>query len=232
MASVTKLFVAYAALIAWEEGTVGLDDPAGPPGSTVRHLLAHTAGFGFDTPRLAGSPGERRIYSNVGIEVFGEHLAARSGMAVGDYLAAAVIEPLGLLGTTFAGSPAHGLTTSVDDLMVFCRELLTPTLVSPSTLDMAVQEQFPGVAGVLPGFGHHDPNPWGLGFEIRGEKSPHWTGGANRPGTVGHFGGSGSFLWVDRELGLAACAISDTAFGPWAAQSWPPASDDILRRFT
>lgn len=231
MASVTKLFVAYAALVAIEEGTITLEDAAGPPGSTVRHLLAHTAGFGFDTATLSAAPGERRIYSNVGIEVFGEHLAVRSGMPIGDYLRAAVLDPLGLTATTFSGSPAHGLSSCVADLLTFCRELFAPQLISPSTLAIALQEQFVGVAGVLPGFGRQDPNPWGLGFEIRGAKTPHWTGARNRPSTIGHFGGSGSFLWVDHEQGLAACSISDTAFGPWAAEVWPPASDEVLRRF-
>ncbi|HEX7443763.1 MAG TPA: serine hydrolase, partial [Acidimicrobiales bacterium] len=45
-ASVTKLATALAVLVAVEEGTVDLDQPAGPPGSTVRHLLAHASGLG------------------------------------------------------------------------------------------------------------------------------------------------------------------------------------------
>ncbi|HEY9349559.1 MAG TPA: serine hydrolase, partial [Acidothermales bacterium] len=44
LASVTKLLTAYAALIAVEEGALGLDAPAGPPESTIRHLLAHASG--------------------------------------------------------------------------------------------------------------------------------------------------------------------------------------------
>src|SRR5437870_343661 len=45
-ASVTKLLTAMAALLAIEEGVIGLDHPAGPPGATVRHLLAHASGLG------------------------------------------------------------------------------------------------------------------------------------------------------------------------------------------
>ena len=44
LASVTKPLVARAAQIAVEEGVLDLDTPAGPPGSTVRHLLAHASG--------------------------------------------------------------------------------------------------------------------------------------------------------------------------------------------
>src|SRR5688572_4654286 len=40
-ASVTKPVTALALLVAAEEGTVDLDEPAGPPGFTVRYLLAH-----------------------------------------------------------------------------------------------------------------------------------------------------------------------------------------------
>src|SRR3954449_8651256 len=56
IASISKLFTTYAALIAVEEGSVSLEDPVGPPGATLRHLLAHTAGYGFDGAQRQGSP--------------------------------------------------------------------------------------------------------------------------------------------------------------------------------
>ena len=58
----------------------------------------------------------------------------------------------------------------------------------------ATDVQFPGLTGVLPGFGVQRPNDWGLGFEIRDAKSPHWTGSANSGRTYGHFGQSGTFI--------------------------------------
>src|SRR5712672_2327176 len=69
IASVTKLLTAYATLVAVEEGTVALDDPAGQPGATVRHLLAHAGGYTFDGATPIVAPGQRRIYSNTGIEI-------------------------------------------------------------------------------------------------------------------------------------------------------------------
>jgi hypothetical protein len=48
--------------------------------------------------------------------------------------------------------------------------------------------------GVVPGFGRQSRSDWGLGFEIRDRKAPHWTGQRNSPPTFGHFGRSGSFL--------------------------------------
>src|ERR671931_446512 len=61
-ASLTKLFTTYAALIAVEEGTIELDERAGPPGATVRHLLAHASGLAWDSDKALGRPGQFRTY--------------------------------------------------------------------------------------------------------------------------------------------------------------------------
>lgn len=232
VASVTKLFTAYAGLVAIEEGTISLGDSVGPPGCTVEHLLSHTSGFGFDDSAIHAAPGGRRIYSNIGIEVFGDHLAMQSGLPVAEYVHEAVFQPLHMLTTALTGSPARGAHATVRDLLAFGRELLKPTLVSPETLAEAVVPHFPHVAGVVPGVGRFDPCPWGLGFEIRGDKAPHWTGANNTPLTFGHFGGSGAFLWVDPERQVCVAAITDREFGPWALEVWPPLSDELLYRYT
>ena len=67
-ASISKLCTALAFLVAMEEGTVHPHDAAGPPDSTVAHLLAHASGLGPAGEVLA-PPGTRRIYSNEGFEV-------------------------------------------------------------------------------------------------------------------------------------------------------------------
>ena len=207
-ASVTKLVTALAALVAAEEGVIDLDEPAGPPGSTVRHLLAHASGLPFEAGGPTGQPGQRRVYSNVGFETLAEHIAARAAMPFTDYLRAGVLEPLGMQ-AELRGSPAADLHGSLDDLLLFAPELQRPTLVAPETLAEATTAQFPGLAGVLPDFGRFDPNDWGLGFELRDGKSPHWTGTRNSPRTFGHFGGSGTFLWVDPEAGLALGVLTE-----------------------
>lgn len=228
LASVTKPMFAYAVLIATEEGSVSLDDPAGPPGSTVRHLLAHASGLGFDTAEPIAPPGRRRIYSNTGFDALAAHLEERTGMTAAEYLREAVFEPLGMAGATLDGSPAAWGRATLDDVLLFAAELLAPTLVAPATLDAAVTVQFPGLAGVLPGVGRFDPLGWGLGFELRDAKLPHWTGTTNSPATFGHFGGSGTFLWVDPVAGVACAALTDRDFGPWALEAWPRLSDAVL----
>lgn len=230
IASVSKLLVGMAALVAVEEGAISLDEPAGPPGATVEHLLSHAAGLSRDQPRPLSPPGRRRMYSNVGIELVADHLAARTGIEFSEYLQESVLDPLGMTATTLAGSPAHGVVSTVDDLLRFARELLRPRLISPDTLAEATRPHFPELGGVLPGLGRHDPNLWGLTFEIRGHKDPHWTGRRNSPATFGHFGASGTFLWVDPVAGLGCVALTQREFGPWAAEVWPVFSDAVLER--
>jgi CubicO group peptidase (beta-lactamase class C family) len=226
-ASVTKLVTALAALVAAEEGVIDLDEAAGPDGSTMRHLLAHASGLPFEPGAPTGRPGQRRIYSNVGFETLAEHIASRADMPFGDYLVAGVLQPLGMR-AELRGSPAADLHGSLDDLMILARELQRPTLVAAETLAEATTVQFPGLAGVLPDFGRFDPNDWGLGFELRDEKSPHWTGTRNSPSTFGHFGGSGTFLWVDPDAGVALGVLTNLDFGGWSKEAWPRLSDAVL----
>jgi CubicO group peptidase (beta-lactamase class C family) len=228
IASVGKLLTAYAALVALEEGSLTLDEPAGPPGATVRHLLAHAAGYAFDGRDPIATPGRTRIYSNTGFEVLADHVAARTGIPFAEYLHEAVLAPLGLTATELRGSPAHGVRSTVADLARFTAELLDPGLISPATLAEATRVQLPGLSGVLPGLGRLDPLDWGLGFELRDAKVPHWTGTANSAATFGHFGGAGTFLWVDPTAQLGLVCLTDREFGPWALEAWPALSDAVL----
>jgi CubicO group peptidase (beta-lactamase class C family) len=227
-ASITKLATACAVLVAAEEGTLDLDEPAGPPGSTVRHLLAHASGLGFDPGPPIGRPGERRIYSNAGYELLGRLVEERAAMGFDEYLRAAVLEPAGVRSTSLKGTAAHGLVGPLVDLASFARALFSPPFLAPETFAEATAVAFPGLAGVIPGLGRQEPSDWGLGFEIRDAKSPHWTGSRNSPATFGHFGGSGSFLWVDPEAQLALVCLSDLEFADWALEAWPALSDAVL----
>ena len=226
-ASVTKPVTALATLVAVEEGVVDLDERAGPEGSTLRHLLAHASGLPFEPGPPLASPGQRRIYSNHGFDALADLVAGAARMPFADYVREAVTLPLGMQ-AELHGSAASELHGSLDDLLLFARELLAPTLVAPETLSEATSVQFPGLGGVVPGIGRFDPNDWGLGFELKDAKSPHWTGTGNSPRTFGHFGGSGTFLWVDPEAQLALACLTDRKFGDWALEAWPRLSDGVL----
>ncbi|GGZ22593.1 serine hydrolase [Streptomyces inusitatus] len=228
LASVTKPLAAYAALVAYEEGAVELDEPAGPEGSTVRHLLAHTSGLAYDEHRAASAPGARRTYSNAGFEALADHIAKATDIPFEEYLRQAVLDPLGMTSTTLQGSAAKDGVSTVADLVRFAAEVQTPRLLDPRTVLEAMTVVHPGLDGLLPGYGRQRPNDWGLGFEIRDGKSPHWTGSTSSPRAFGHFGQSGTFLWIDPDAGAACVALTDRPFGPWAIEAWPPFTDAVL----
>jgi len=229
-ASVTKLISALTVLVAVRDGVVALDEPAGPPGSTVRHLLAHASGLSPEDDTVLSPPGRRRIYSDRGYEVLADIVAARTGTDFAGLLDQTVLEPLGMTATWLDGSAASAARGPLRDLATFGRELLAPTLV-PGLMPEATRPVFPGLVGVLPGYGRQAPNDWGLGFEVRDGKKPHWTGENNSPATFGHFGRSGTFLWVDPVAGLACACLTDRDFGEWSIEAWPPLSDDVLREY-
>lgn len=226
-ASVTKLATALATLVAVEEGVVDLDEPAGPEGSTVRHLLAHASGLPFHDGPPISRVGRRRIYSNQGFEVLAAHVAARAEMPFERYLAEAVFRPLGMAAELrgSAGADVHGTLT---DAVALALELLSPTLVAPETLAEATEVAFPGLVGVLPDYGRFDPMDWGLGFELKDAKAGHWSGTLTSPRTFGHFGGSGTFLWVDPARALSLVVLTDREFGEWSKTAWPALSDALV----
>ena len=195
LASVSKPVAALATLVAAEEGVVDLDEPAGPPGSTVRHLLAHTSGLPFEGEAPISRPGRRRIYSNEGFAVLGAHVAPRAEMPFAAYVREAVCLPLAL-GLDPEGHPGAGMHASLDDVLALGRELLAPALVAPETHAEMVAVQFPGLDGVLPDFGRFSPLDWGLGVELKTTKQGHWSGRSPRrarsatSAAAGHFSGS------------------------------------------
>lgn len=221
LASVTKALAAHAVLVAVDHGRIGLDDDVDGEGRTVRHLLAHASGLPPEQGGPVTEPGQRRIYSNWGFEVLGDHVEAAVGRPFSQWLRTQVLVPLRMHDTRLDGSPAAGGHGTVADLLRFARELLAPTLVDPGLAAAQRTPQWPDLGGVLPGYGRQEPDPWGLGFEVRDGKQPHWTDASLPATTFGHFGQSGSFLWVAPDAGCAGAFLCDEPFGAWAVEGWP-----------
>jgi CubicO group peptidase (beta-lactamase class C family) len=235
LASLAKPMTAWATLVAVEEGIVSLDDPVGQPDCTLRHLLAHAGGYPFTGTQPIARPARMRIYSNTGVEMAAAHVAQAAAMPFADYLGDAVLAPLGMTGAALEGSPAHGIWATLDDVVRFLAEVQRPALVHETTADDALSAQWPELAGIVPDVGRFDPCPWGLGFEIKGAKAPHWMGAANSAPTVGHFGGAGTMMWADPVAGCALVALTDRSFDEWsteALQRWPELSDAALAEAT
>jgi CubicO group peptidase (beta-lactamase class C family) len=226
LASVSKPVAALATLVAAEEGVVDLDEPAGPPGSTVRHLLAHTSGLPFEGTTPIARPGLRRIYSNEAFRVLADHVAACAEIPFVEYVRAAVCAPLAV-GLDPAGDPGSGMHASLEDVLAIGRELLSPRLVAEETRDEMVAVQFPGLSGVLPDHGRFDPLDWGLGVQLNTRPSS-WMGQGASPRTFGHFGGTGTFLWVDPAARVVCAALTTREFDEWAKDAWPRFSDAVL----
>ena len=231
LASLTKPLVAWATLVAVEEGSVALDDPVGQPGCTLEHLLSHAGGYPLEGAQPSEEPGRSRIYSNTGFELIGRHLVDATDMPLDEYLRLGVLEPLGMHHTRLEGSPAHGATSTVHDLLSFLAELLDPTLITPTTAADAIRPHHPGLSGIVPGVGRFTPCPWALGFELAGDKHPHWTGRERSPRAFGHFGGAGTMMWVDPDARCGLVALTDRPFDQWAAEAlrrWAELSDAVL----
>ena len=235
LASLTKPMTAWAIMVAVEEGVIELDEPLrhvdAPAGATMRHLLSHAAGFGFDGEEPIAAIERTRTYSNTGIERAAAELEAAADMPFDDYFREAVLLPLELTSTELRGSPAHGVWSTLADMIRFVSELRHPRLLAPSTVAHVIRPQFPSLGGIVPGVGRFDRCPWGLGVELRGDKSPHWTGRANSPWTFGHFGGSGTMMWVDPLADVGVVALTDRPFDEWpdeALRHWSALSDAVL----
>jgi len=231
LASVSKPITAWGALIAVERELVDLDEPAGPDGSTLLNLLDHTSGLPFEGEQTQAAPGARRIYSNAGFDALGARVAEAAGMPFAQWLAREVAAPLGMRGIQLDGRPSAGYRASIDDLLIFGREVLRPTLIPAELRDLALAVSRPGLKGVVPGYGSFDDNQWGLGFELKGVKSPHWLDDSFAPETAGHFGGQGSFLFIDRSRGIAAAFLSGVPFGDEHRRIWPALTAEIATRY-
>ena len=143
-ASVTKLATAWTVLIAADRGLLDLDEPAGPPGATVRHLLAHASGLPFEGEAVIAAPGTRRIYSNPGFDALGALVGERAGapfelrFANGSLLARD--------GRHAPGQPSQGLHGPIGDLSR-SRRALPPALVAPAAARAATTVAFADLKG-------------------------------------------------------------------------------------
>ena len=228
LASVSKLITAWATLIAIEEGSISLDDPVGHDECTVRHLLSHAGGYGFDTLKPIISVARKRVYSNTGYELLAAYVAEFVDMPFNRYVHEAVFEPLNMSNAVLDGSAAKDMSCTADDLALFAAELRDPRLVARDTFIAATTAQFPDLDGIVPGIGPFSPCPWGLGPELHGAKHPHWMPQRASASTYGHFGGSGTFVWVDPVSNIACFALTARGFGEWAMVEWPAFGEVVL----
>jgi CubicO group peptidase (beta-lactamase class C family) len=140
IASTSKPFVGTALMMLVDDGKIGLDDPVTrylPQFSpkigdreparpiTIRMLLSHTSGLGWNFPLTAGGsalgdvvngyaqaplvhePGSEFSYTDADINTVGHLIEVVSGMSYDAFLHRQLLDPLGMKDTTFFPSEAQ-----------------------------------------------------------------------------------------------------------------------------
>ena len=120
----------------------------------------------------------------------------------------------------------------LEDMEIEDRLSRTTRLLYERNMLTLVAPAFAELDGVLPGWGPQRRCWWGLGPELKGDKDPHWSGSTASPNTYGHFGGSGTFLWVDPAADLTCVVLTDREFGDWAVRAWPGFSERVRSTYS
>ena len=130
--------------------------------------------------------------------------------------------------TELRGSPAAGASGPLPDLLTFARELLAPRVVAAETLAEATAVAFPGLPGVLPGFGRQAPMDWELRTRRRRTGRARATRSAPSATSVARARSSGSIPTPASPSRVSPTASSVTG----QREAWPVLSDAVLAELT
>jgi CubicO group peptidase (beta-lactamase class C family) len=94
-------------------------------------------------------------------------------------------------------------------------------LLAPETVEEMLSPQFGPLPGGVGGVGEWPNLCWGLGFDVRGRREPHWAGPSLSERTASHFGASGTLAWLDPERGLGLVALANRGtYSGWWREPW------------
>jgi len=82
-------------------------------------------------------------------------------------------------------------------------------VLSPAAARLMTTSQTDGLRGGIEGFMTWDDCAWGLGFDLRGRKRPHFSGEFTSARTFGHSGVAGTFAWADPERDLVCVVLGN-----------------------
>jgi beta-lactamase class C len=135
------------------------------------------------------------------------------------------------------GPPWSGLYTTPEDIAVFGQYFLDGgksgggTILSPAATRVMTRDHAGGVPGGFPSdpFQRQSTDPflwrsvsWGIGFDVKGMKTPHYFGELTSPAAFGHIGATGSMFWVDPETGLLCVLFVNRALDSgWSREAAP-----------
>jgi CubicO group peptidase (beta-lactamase class C family) len=216
-ASVSKMAVAMAFGVEMDWGLHAYTEMVGPRGANFANLFSHSSGLGLEEGDPVVPVGTKRVYSNYGVDYAVAKIVGENSPA--EWLEDRVFSPLGMASSALGARPAAGVSGSTEDMEKLAIAWLRPDALAASTRDRMIRPYLPELAGIVPGFGRFTPCPWGMGPEIRGDKS-HWMGDW-LPTSFGHFGMSGSLMLMNVDEGIGVVATTTEDFGPWAVALWP-----------
>ncbi len=103
--------------------------------------------------------------------------------------------------------------------------------LSPQTVADMTADQAGGIpGGVESGRVAWPVASWGLGWEVNGAKTRHWTGTVTSPETFCHFGQAGTLLWADPSRDLVLAVFTNrTVTRAWTffLSRWTTLSDAV-----
>ncbi len=118
------------------------------------------------------------------------------------------------------GLPWGGLVTNASGTLALARVFagVPSGFLSPGMIFEATHDQTGGLDG-----GFFQPlwwprSPWGLGAELRGDKTPHWTPTQASAESFGHAGATGCMVWHDPVRGISWAILGAHTFENWWMQ--------------
>lgn len=233
-ASVTKLIATHVIADAVASKFIGFDDQIISERFkeyvSLADLMSHCSGIKTENETIP--PRTKRIYSNLAFDLAEKHLITSLGKGFeNESIGTLFRDGLNVdLGTSIEinGSCASSATGTFDDLIIFLNEIRSPQYIEKEIHNEIASTHNPLLPGILPGWGYSKDNTWGIGYEVKGEKSPHWMGSIASPTSYGHFGMSGSFIFHDPVNNISIAGLSNVDFGPWAKDVWPLLCDSLF----
>lgn len=183
-----------------------------PPQTRVQYSNVGYGLLALLVEALSGQPFplalEQLVLNPLGIEGYLGSEPPRRVAQLGDVRSPHSGTPLEPFNSAFWRSlamPWAGLVTNASCALALVRAFMgtPPGFLHADTLAAATSSQTDALAGGFLEPLVWSPCPWGLGPELRGNKTPHWVPESASAGSFGHIGASGALAWADPQHGLA-----------------------------
>jgi len=130
--------------------------------------------------------------------------------------------------------PSGGLVTTVEGVLRLIKGFGGGGFLDPEVRAKALSDQTGDIE--KPERPIDPAPPWGLGVELKGQKSRTWTASAATSSSYGHYGGSGCLAWHEPTINVSWAILGTKTVGRdheddkdgWAIDCWNDISSTIL----